>query len=121
MAFFTRRGGKLRRSLDGDMRALDRLANDHLGDGMFDMDAYARQAFDEAPTRDISYLVGHGCTGRDFHARELAPNWTGLTREQRASKIASFVRFANLLEHAPDGGTELHATVRTKIALLACA
>ena len=125
MAFFSRRGNgggrKLRKSLDSDMRALDQLANDHLSDGMFDMRGYAQAAFEQERTRDIAYLAGHGRDGREFHARELAPNWTEQTREQRASKIASFVRFANLLEHAPEGGHELHATVRTKVALLACA
>jgi hypothetical protein len=119
----------LRRALDADMRALDSLASDHAtasADGTFDMQDFAVRAFAEAPTRDITYLTGLGVTGADFYGRELAPNWRGQTREQRAWKIASFVRFANMLSHSqPDGGAEqlaeLAATVRTKIVMLTCA
>jgi hypothetical protein len=130
MAFFSRRGNgggrMLRGSLDGDMRAIDRLANDHAGaapDGSFDLHGYVLGAFDRAPTRDIRYLADRGWDGQEFHVRELAPNWRGLTREQRAAKIATFVRFANLLDNSAgdDDVAELRATVRTKIVLLACA
>jgi hypothetical protein len=132
VAFFTRRGGNgnraLRKSLDGDMHELERLASLYTGmaaDGTFDLLAYSVKAFETAPTRDLAYLIGHGCDGHEFHARELAPNWSNLSREQRASKIATFVKFANLLAKSPDADdeaiTELGATVRSKVVLLATA
>jgi hypothetical protein len=133
LGLFSRKGSgagrSLRRALDADMRALDPLANDHAtaaADGTFDMEDFARCAFAAAPTRDIAFLTELGVAGRDFYERELAPNWRAQTREQRAWKIASFVRFANMLAHSqPEGGVEqlaeLAATVRTKIAMLTCA
>ena len=133
MGLFSRRGNgtgrSLRRALDADMRAFDSLANDHAtaaADGTFDMQDFAVRVFAEAPTRDVAFLTELGVTGADFYGRELAPNWGGQTREQRAWKIASFVRFANMLSHSqPEGGVEqlaeLAATVRTKIAMLTCA
>jgi hypothetical protein len=133
LGLFSRRGSgagrSLRRALDTDMRALDSLASEYAtatADGTFDMDAFAVRAFELAPTRDIAYLTGLGVDGHGFFERELAPNWRGQTREQRAWKIASFVRFANMLAHSqPEGAAEqlreLAATVRTKIAMLTCA
>jgi hypothetical protein len=133
LGLFSRRGNgagrSLRRALDADMRALDSLADDYAtaaADGTFDMEDFALHAFEQAPTRDIAYLTELGIDGQEFHGRELSPNWDGLTREQRAWKIAAFVRFANMLAHSqPDGGVEqlaeLAATVRTKIAMLTCA
>ena len=116
------------------MRALGRVAADYGGesaDGSFDLAGFAVRAFELAPTNDIDYLVNHGIDGGDFFLAELKPNWQGMTREQRAAKIASFVRFANLLsrnegEPATDAEeserlAELRACVRTKIALLASA
>ena len=138
MAFFARRGNggrKLRKRLDTDMAKLSGLAERYAGtapDGTLDLLPFAIRAFELAPTKDIEWLITHGCDGSEFFLRELKPNWRGLTREQRAGKIASFVRFANLLERSQqeDGEasdaatqhlTELRATVRTKIVLLASA
>jgi hypothetical protein len=133
LGLFSRRQGNgsrsLRRALDADMRALDSLANERAtatADGTFDMQDFALRAFEVRPTRDIAYLIELGITGAEFHARELAPNWRDQTREQRAWKIASFVRFANMLAHSqPEGGVEqlaeLAATVRTKVVMLTCA
>lgn len=138
MGLFTRRGNgggaKLRKRLEHDMRDVGTVARGYAGataDGSFDLAAFAIRAFELAPTRDIDFLVSHGIDGGEFFMRELKPNWRGLTREQRAQKIASFVRFANLLarsEGAADAPTddnerlaELRATVRTKIVLLASA
>jgi hypothetical protein len=116
------------------MRALSGVAGDFSGataDGSFDLAGFAIRAFELAPTDDIEYLVTHGIDGGDFFLAELKPNWDGMTREQRAAKIASFVRFANLLSRNEDGSAtdaeegerlaELRACVRTKIALLASA
>jgi hypothetical protein len=120
------------------MAAARGLAERYAGkaaDGSLDLLPFSTRAFELAPTRDIEYLVTHGCDGSEFFLRELKPNWRALSREQRAAKIASFVRFANLLDRseAERNGTEaddaaatqhlaeLRATVRTKIVLLACA
>lgn len=138
MAFFTRRGngvGKLRKRLDTDMRDLKVLAGHYTGeapDGRFDLPGFTVRAFELAPTDDIEHLVSHGIDGGEFFLKEMKPNWHDLSREQRTGKIASFVRFANLLSRNERemGGTdsaeterlaELRATVRTKIVLLAAA
>jgi hypothetical protein len=139
MAVFTRRSfgaRKVRKRLESDMARLSDLAARYAGtavDGSLDLVPFAIRAFELAPTRDIEYLIAHGCDGSEFFLREIKPNWRGLTREQRAAKIASFVRFANLLDRSDDSDTdatseeaanhlaELRATVRTKIVLLASA
>ena len=144
MAFFTRRGNGARRlgkRLDSDMSKVAGLAEGYAGtavDGSLDLLPFATSAFERAPTRDIEYLIAHGCDGSEFFLRELKPNWRDLTREQRAAKIASFVRFANLLDRSEDDArrngngsepddpaeehlAELRATVRTKVVLLASA
>ena len=141
MAVFMRRssgGRKLRKRLESDMSKLGDLAERYAGtavDGSLDLVPFTIRAFELAPTKDIEYLIAHGCDGSEFFLREVKPNWRGLTREQRAAKIASFVRFANLLdrsgderhgEDAPNDAAaahlaELRATVRTKIVLLASA
>ena len=141
MAMFTRRAGggrKLRKRLESDMSRVGDLAGRYAGtavDGSLDLLPFTIRAFELAPTRDIEYLIAHGCDGSEFFLREVKPNWRGLTREQRAAKIASFVRFANLLERSDSGRNgddeaneaaaehlaELRATVRTKVVLLACA
>jgi sugar phosphate isomerase/epimerase len=98
-------------------------------DGEFDLLAFTIRAFELAPTKDIAWLAEHGIDGREFFTRELKPCWEDQTREQRAAKIASFVRFANLLDRSdPEPGTsvterlwELRSSVRTKIVLLASA
>jgi hypothetical protein len=133
MTFLGRRGGgagRLRKQIESQMRHLRPLADDYAGasaDGRLDLAGFAVRAFELAPSDDIDHLVTHGIDGREFFLTELRPNWHGLTREQRAARIASFVRFANLLAredgHAAESErlTELRATVRTKIVLLACA
>jgi hypothetical protein len=138
---FTRRAGggrKLRKRLEHDMRDVRELAETYAGqavDGSLDLLPFAIRAFELAPTRDIEFLISRGCDGSEFFLREMKPNWRGLTREQRATKIASFVRFANLLERSENDNhdpgaegdaarehlAELRATVRTKIVLLATA
>ena len=141
MAVFMRRssgGRKLRKRLESDMSKLGDLAERYAGtavDGSLDLVPFTIRAFELAPTKDIEYLIAHGCDGSEFFLREVKPNWRGLTREQRAAKIASFVRFANLLDRsdeetgksapandaAAEHLAELRATVRTKIVLLASA
>jgi hypothetical protein len=132
MSLFSRRVDgprKLRRKLDADMRTCRQLAEDYggvAGERSFDMLGFCARAFELGATTEIEYLISHGVDGTEFFIRELKPNWHDLTREERATKIAAFVRFTNLLEHSDDdtaiaGLPELRATVRTKIVLLACA
>ena len=132
MSLFSRRangGRNLRRRLDGDMRVCGELADryaDAAGDGSFDLLAFSVRAFELGSTTDIELLIGHGIDGSDFFLRELKPNWRGFSREERAGKIASFVRFTNLVDASrddddPERLAELRATVRTKLVLLACA
>src|SRR5215212_5960953 len=131
MGLFSRRS-ELGKRLEEDRRRLGELAEDYAGDGSdegFGLLEFSIRAFELAPTDDIAYLVDHGVDGSDFYARELSPCWMELSREQRAAKIASFVRFANLLDRShPDPGSqasvqlaELRASVRTKIVLLGSA
>ena len=131
MGFFTRRSG-LGKRLEGDRRQLGVLAAQFVSESEgedFDLLAFTVRAFELAPTKDIAWLVEHGIDGREFWGRELKPCWEDLTREQRTAKIASFVRFANLLDRShpdPDSSVterlwELRSSVRTKIVLLASA
>src|SRR4051794_14703863 len=125
MGLFTRRSD-LGRRLESDRRQLGELSMEYAGDGDFDLRSFAIRAFELAPTDDIEFLVSHGIDGGEFFDRELSPCWHELTREERTAKIASFVRFANLLDRShPDPGSpasqqlaELRASVRTKIVLL---
>ncbi len=131
MRLFTRRS-ELGRQLEADRRRLGDLATEYAGendDGSFDLLDFAIRAFELAPTEDITFLADHGIDGREFFTRELSPCWADMSREQRAAKIASFVRFANLLDRSdPEEGSsasmqlaELRASVRTKIVLLGSA
>jgi hypothetical protein len=116
------------------MRTCSELSERYAGvavDGSFDLLGFCIRAFELSSTEDVEYLLSHGVDGSEFFLRELKPNWHELTREERATRIAAFVRFTNLLDHsesAPSADAaeierlaELRATVRTKIVLLACA
>ena len=131
MGLFTR-GSGLGKRLEGDRRQLGELSMEFAGKGddeSFDLHGFAVRAFELAPTDDITFLSDHGVDGDEFFARELLPCWRDLSREERTAKIASFVRFANLLDRSdPDEGSaasaqlaELRASVRTKIVLLGSA
>ena len=132
MSLFSRRvygGRRLRRKLDADMRTCGHLAEEYegvTGERSFDLLGFCLRAFERGATTEIGDLISHGVDGEEFFLHELKPNWHDLTREERATRIASFVRFTNLLDHSDDdlgteGIGELRATVRTKIVLLACA
>ena len=131
MGLFSRQSG-LGKRLEGDRRRVVELSaqfREDGDDGGFDLHGFAVRAFELAPTDDISFLVERGVDGHEVSGRELHPCWRDLTREERSAKIASFVKFANLLDRShPDEGTaasehlaELRASVRTKIVLLASA
>jgi hypothetical protein len=131
MGLFSRQSG-LGKRLEGDRRRLGELSMQFNGggdDGAFDLRGFAVRAFELAPTDDIAFLDDNGVDGDEFYTRELLPCWRDLSREERTAKIASFVRFANLLDRSdPEEGTsaraqlaELRASVRTKIVLLASA
>ncbi len=128
MGLFSRRS-QLSRQLDYDRRTLNALSLAFADEDGFDLRRFAIRAFEIAPTTDIVYLVDHGIDGAEFFGRELSPCWDDMSREQRTAKIASFVKFANLLDRSdPEPGSdaserlsELRASVRTKIVLLASA
>jgi hypothetical protein len=129
MGLFSRQSG-LGKRLEGDRRQLGELSLQFGGHAEgFDLNGFAARAFELAPTDDIAFLVERGIDGDEFFGRELKPCWSDLTREERSAKIASFVKFANLLDRShPDVGSsasehlaELRASVRTKIVLLASA
>ena len=68
-----------------------------------------------------------GCEKLSFYRGELAPNWEGLTQEQRAHKIDQFIELSHMLGQAEPGGhpsdqfLEIVATVHVKVLLLAWA
>src|SRR2546423_1636208 len=83
--------------------------------------------FGSAPTTDIRYLKEAGGDAEEFYRRELAPNWEGLTQEERARKIDQFIDLSHMLGQAEPGGRparqflEVVATVHVKVLLLAWA
>jgi hypothetical protein len=83
--------------------------------------------FASAPTTDIRFLKSMGSDGEEFYRAELAPNWEGLSQEQRARKIDQFIELSHMLgqtepESEPsDQFLQVVATVHVKVLLLAWA
>ena len=129
MAFGFRRRGEhasngLRPLLQRDTLAvtqeLDRAARLYGGDdGAFDLEVATRELFEGTPTTDVAALRGSGMDCDEFYERELRPNWEGLSKQERAAKIQSFARFANVLGESDAAG--MGAIVRTKLLVLAWA
>jgi hypothetical protein len=118
-----RRRGTRGHRFDGDVgavaRVLERAALAYGSDpGDFDLAIVAADLIEKAPTRDVKALVHDGMDEDELYERELAPNWDGLTKGQRASKIVAFARFANALGDESMGIAPL---VRTKVLVLAWA
>jgi hypothetical protein len=124
MAFrFKRRRGGRDRSLKGDAGAvavvLERAALAYGSDpGDFDLQIVAAELLERAPTADLRELVQAGLDDEELYERELRPNWEGLSKGQRATKVVAFARFANALEDEP---TPIAPLVRTKLLVLAWA
>ena len=95
--------------------------------GEFHLRGLCLDVFASAPTTDLRYLKQTGVDPDEFYRRELAPNWEGLTQEERARKIDQFIELSHMLGQT-DGGADpddsflqIVATVHTKVLLLAWA
>jgi hypothetical protein len=95
--------------------------------GEFQLRGLCLDVFGSALTTDIRGLKQAGVDGEDFYRRELAPNWEGLSQEERAQKIDRFIELSHMLGqeetdgHPSDQFLELVATVHVKVLLLAWA
>jgi hypothetical protein len=95
--------------------------------GEFQLRGLCLDVFASAPTTDLRFLKDKGVEGDDFYRRELAPNWEGLSQEERGRKIDQFIELSHMLGqadqdgHPPDAFLEIVATVHTKVLLLAWA
>jgi hypothetical protein len=95
--------------------------------GEFQLALLCDEAFDEGRTTDIDWLKSRGVDSETFYATELAPNWEGLTREQRAQRIERFIDLSNQLGRADVGSEppgpflDMLASVHLKVLLLAWA
>jgi hypothetical protein len=84
----------------------------------FDLAIGTAELLERAPTADLRALVSDGMDEDELYERELRPNWEGLSKGERAQKVAAFARFANSLT-GDDGA--IGALVRTKLLVLAWA
>ena len=95
--------------------------------GEFQLRSLCVDAFAGAHTTDLRWLKDRGVDGEAFYRRELAPNWEGLAREERARKIDGLIELSNMLgEGLADGQPppellDLLATVHLKVLPLAWA
>src|SRR4051812_37714520 len=136
MRFFKSRGDKRRWSRrlvdDETFEFIDALEETsevfRTASGEFQLPALCRDVFASAPTTDIRWLKDRGVDAEGFYARELAPSWEGLTRDERAEKIDQFIELSNLLGGGARGGdappssfVDLVSSVHLKVLLLAWA
>src|SRR4051794_36422172 len=95
--------------------------------GEYQLRGLSMDVFANAPTTEVRWLKEHGMDGEVFYRRELAPNWEGLTREERAHKIDQFIELSNMLGrvdpegHPPESFVDLVSSVHLKVLLLAWA
>jgi len=95
--------------------------------GEFQLRGLCLDVFGSALTTDIRGLKHAGVDGEVFYHRELAPNWEGLSQEERAQKIDQFIELSHMLgqeetdENPSDQFLQLVATVHVKVLLLAWA
>jgi hypothetical protein len=95
--------------------------------GEFQLRGLCLDVFASAPTTDLRYLKSKGIDAEEFYRRELAPNWEGLSQEERGHKVDQFIELSHMLGQADSGGTppdaflEIVATVHVKVLLLAWA
>jgi hypothetical protein len=136
MRFFKSRGDKRRwsrRLIDDETRqfvddVLDETSEVfRTASGEFQLRGLCLDVFAGSHTTDIRWLKERGTDGEAFYRRELAPNWEGLTREERAEKIDQFIELSRMLGeveptgHPPESVIDLVSAVHTKILLLAWA
>ena len=101
-------------------RALKALRQASDSDERFVLRPHVERLWDEAPTRDIRLLKERGVDAGSFYDDELAPNWDGLTRAERAAKVEAFARLARALGDDAGAG-DMGPVVRTKLLVLAWA
>jgi hypothetical protein len=95
--------------------------------GEFQLRGLCLDVFGSALTTDIRSLKQAGVDGEEFYRRELAPNWEGLSQEERARKIDRFIELSHMLGQEETDGPpsdqflEIAATVHVKVLLLAWA
>jgi hypothetical protein len=95
--------------------------------GEFQLRGLCLDVFASAPTTDIRYLKATGVEPDDFYRRELAPNWEGLSQQERGHKIDQFIELSHMLGQTEPGGSppdaflQIVATVHVKVLLLAWA
>jgi hypothetical protein len=134
--FFKSRGDKRRwsrRLVDEETRAFVEEVLEETSEifrtasGEFQLRGLCLDVFASAPTTDLRWLKDKGTDPDDFYRRELAPNWEGLTQEQRGAKIDQFIELSHMLgeaetgAHPPDAFLDIVATVHVKVLLLAWA
>jgi hypothetical protein len=136
LKFFKSRGDKRRwsrRLVDDETRAfVDDVLEEtseifRTASGEFQLRGLCIDVFASAPTTDLRWLKAQGVDADEFYRRELAPNWDGLTQDERARKIDQFIELSHMLgqaeqgAHPPAAFLEIVATVHTKVLLLAWA
>jgi len=95
--------------------------------GDFQLTALCEHVFAEGETRDIEWLRGRGVDAAGFYAKELAPNWEGLSQEERSGRLDRFIELSHELGrsqpkgHPPDAFLDMLASVHLKVLLLAWA
>lgn len=93
--------------------------------GEFQLRGLCVEVFADPRLKEVAWLAGRGTNADDFYRRELAPNWEGLDREQRAGKIEQFLELSHMLGGVEADGTppeaflDVVATVHVKVILLA--
>jgi hypothetical protein len=105
-----------------EMRATLTALHSERGGGALDLRGLIRDLLEgevEAPTGDVSHMIRQRTDPDDFYARELAPNWDGLSEDARADKLDQFVELAHMVEASPDAlPLDMAASLRTKLLLL---
>ena len=118
-------GGGSRPSLARDavsMRASLTALHTERGGRELDLQALIRDLLEgeiEAPTADVRHMIRQDTSPDEFYARELAPNWDGLSEDKRADKLDQFVELAQMVEASPDAlPADMAASLRTKLLVL---
>lgn len=92
--------------------------------GDFQLGALCEHAFAEGETRDLEWLRSRGIDASAFYSDELAPNWDGLSREERGERLDRFIELSRELGrtqpdgHPPDSFLDMLASVHLKVLLL---
>ena len=122
-----------RRLVDEETRAfLDEVLEEtreiyRTASGEFQLERLCRDVFASPATADLRWLRSRGVDGPTFYARELAPSWEGLGRDERARRLEAFIELSHMLGAVGDGGDppdavlDLVAAVHVKVLLLAWA